>query len=59
MINYYKKYTKYKKKYLDLKKIKGGSKLFSYIENLYNNQFKLLKLIKVNKVNKINKNINV
>ena len=36
MVNYYKKYTKYKKKYLNLKKIKGGSKFFSYIENLYN-----------------------
>ena len=37
MVNYYKKYTKYKKKYLNLKKIKGGSNFFSYIENLYNN----------------------
>ena len=36
MVNYYKKYTKYKKKYLNLKKIKGGSNFFSYIENLYN-----------------------
>jgi len=36
MVNYYKKYTKYKKKILNLKKIKSGSKFFSYIENLYN-----------------------